>query len=52
MKSLDAFFNPKSIAIIGASRDPKKAGHQVLLNMIKSGFKGKLYPVNPGQMKF
>ncbi len=39
--------NPKSIAVVGASRDPSKVGHQVLKNIISSGFRGKIFPVNP-----
>ncbi len=38
--------NPKSIAVIGASRNPKKIGHSLLMNT-KAGFKGALYPINP-----
>ncbi len=38
--------NPKSIAIIGASRDPDKVGHIILQNYIEGGFSGRLYPVN------
>lgn len=44
---LDSLFNPGSIAVIGASLDPKKAGHAVLDNLIRFKFKGRLYPVNP-----
>jgi acetyl coenzyme A synthetase (ADP forming)-like protein len=44
---LDALFSPRSIAIIGASADPKKVGHAVLNNLIRFGFPGDLYPVNP-----
>jgi len=44
---LDAFFNPKSIAVIGASENPQKLGYQVLANVIVSGFKGGIYPINP-----
>ncbi len=40
------FFNPKSIAVIGASRDPHKPGHVIFRNLLE-GFKGKVYPVNP-----
>lgn len=40
-------FNPRSIAVIGASRDPKKIGYQILKNIIEYGFPGKVYPVNP-----
>ncbi len=44
---LDTFFSPKSVAVIGASRDPEKLGFSVLENIIKAGFKGKIYPINP-----
>src|SRR5574337_1321710 len=44
---LDSLFNPRAIAIIGASPDPKKVGHAVLNNLIRFKFKGGLYPVNP-----
>lgn len=39
--------NPKSIAIIGASKDEKKIGNVVLKNLLYYGYKGKIYPVNP-----
>jgi len=38
--------NPKSVAVIGASRDPNKVGHVILQNYIDNGFSGELYPVN------
>ena len=41
------FFEPRSVAVIGASRRPGRAGHQQVLNL-KAGFKGDIYPVNPG----
>jgi acetyl coenzyme A synthetase (ADP forming)-like protein len=41
------FFTPKSVAIIGASRSPKKVGHVIFRNFIEGGFKGKVYPINP-----
>ncbi|MDO8573266.1 MAG: acetate--CoA ligase family protein [Candidatus Daviesbacteria bacterium] len=44
---LTTLFCPKSIAIIGASRSPEKVGATVLKNIIASGFKGDIYPVNP-----
>jgi acetyl coenzyme A synthetase (ADP forming)-like protein len=44
---LDMFFDPKSIAIIGASADSEKLGYQVLANLVSSGFPGAIYPVNP-----
>lgn len=44
---LQAFFEPRSIAVIGASREEGKLGHAVLQSLIRSGFPGKIYPVNP-----
>jgi acetyl coenzyme A synthetase (ADP forming)-like protein len=44
---LDMFFNPKSVAVIGASATPGKLGHDVLANLQTSGYRGDLYPVNP-----
>lgn len=45
--SMKYFFNPKSIAVIGASRSPKKFGHVIFNNLLESGFRGNVYPVNP-----
>jgi acetyltransferase len=45
--SLRNFFCPESVAVIGASREEKKVGHIILDNIINSGYKGKLFPVNP-----
>jgi acetyl coenzyme A synthetase (ADP forming)-like protein len=44
---MDHFFNPKSIAVVGASRHPRKIGHVVFRNFIESGYKGRVFPVNP-----
>lgn len=46
-KNLTAFFSPKSVSIIGASRTPGKVGYVILKNLIDSGFKGEIYPINP-----
>ncbi len=40
------FFEPQSIAVIGASRDPNKVGSAVLKNLIIT-FRGEIFPVNP-----
>ncbi|MBE0512512.1 CoA-binding protein, partial [Candidatus Bathyarchaeota archaeon] len=45
--NLKFLFEPRSVAIIGASRTPGKLGYNILRNLIDLGFKGKLYPVNP-----
>ncbi len=44
---LEALFTPSSIAVIGASADPRKVGHAVLNNLIRFGYRGKVFPVNP-----
>ncbi len=44
---LKSVFEPKSIAIIGASREPNKIGHAITKNFIDSGFPGKIFPINP-----
>jgi acyl-CoA synthetase (NDP forming)/GNAT superfamily N-acetyltransferase len=45
--SLTPFFTPKSVAVIGASRDPHGLGHLVFRNILNGGFQGTVYPVNP-----
>lgn len=47
MTGLDSLFNPAAVAVIGASANPQKIGHAILDNIIKSGYPGALYPVNP-----
>lgn len=44
---LDALFRPSSIAIIGASKDPSKIGGRPLSFLLKHGFEGRIYPINP-----
>jgi acetyltransferase len=44
---LTALFEPKSVAVVGASANPGKIGHIVLANLVRAGYRGKLYPVNP-----
>ena len=41
----DSLFHPKSIAIVGASAEPR--GMLFLSNIVQNGFQGKLYPVSP-----
>ena len=48
---LTPLFNPSSVAVVGASRNPKKLGAIVVKNIINSGFLGKIYPVNPKAKK-
>ncbi len=44
--SLQSFFNPQSVAIVGASREKGKVGYEVLVNMVNSGYEGRIFPVN------
>ena len=46
---LNAFFKPKSVAIVGASSDPKKVGNTALKNLMSMGYQGKIFPINPRQ---
>ena len=47
VKFLDAFFNPRRIAVIGACEDKQSIGYTVFKNLFGKGFKGSVYPVNP-----
>lgn len=47
LAKLDKLLHPESVAIIGASPDKKKVGYAALKNMVLSGFKGRLYAINP-----
>ncbi|MDI6847095.1 MAG: CoA-binding protein [Candidatus Bathyarchaeia archaeon] len=47
LDKLKCFFEPKSVAVVGASRNPLKFGHSLLKNLLDLEFKGKIYPVNP-----
>ena len=45
--SLDALFNPRSVTIVGASADPSKTGGRPINYLLKHGYGGKIYPINP-----
>ena len=46
---LDPLFHPRSVAVVGASSDPRKIGGRPIAYMLRSGFSGELLPINPGQ---
>ncbi len=46
-KTLKALWEPRSIAVVGASRRPETVGYAVLSNLVNGGFKGSIFPVNP-----
>ncbi len=45
--SLRPFFHPQSVALVGASRDPKSIGYRLLDALRTNQFRGAIYPVNP-----
>ena len=51
IKQLDVFFNPASVAVVGATKKSNKAGHVIFKNFVENVrrgfFKGEIYPVNP-----
>jgi acetyl coenzyme A synthetase (ADP forming)-like protein len=44
---LSHLFQPKSVAVVGASRDEDKVGHALLRNILQYGYEGTVYPINP-----
>lgn len=46
-ESVRVFFEPRSVAVIGASRREGSIGRAILCNIVEHGFRGKVYPVNP-----
>ncbi len=44
---LEAICAPSSVAVIGASANPAKIGHQILRNIVEGGFSGPIYPIHP-----
>lgn len=47
IEPLNAILAPKSVAVVGASTTRGKVGHDIFVNILKGGFTGTLYPVNP-----
>jgi acetate---CoA ligase (ADP-forming) len=47
MVDLKNFFEPRRVAVIGASRNPSKVGHVIFKNIIDGGFEGSVIPINP-----
>ena len=45
--ALRALFEPRAVAVIGASRTPGKLGYAVVANLISAGFPGLIFPINP-----
>ncbi len=45
--NLDAILQPRSVAVIGASRKPGRLGWEIVHNLLEYGFNGTIYPINP-----
>ncbi|HSB35655.1 MAG TPA: GNAT family N-acetyltransferase, partial [Thermoanaerobaculia bacterium] len=45
--SLHPFFRPRSVAVVGASRDSASIGYRILDALVRGGFRGRLHAVNP-----
>ncbi len=43
---LENFFMPRTVAVVGASNNPSKVGYSLLHNLLRSGYDGKIFPVN------
>jgi acyl-CoA synthetase (NDP forming) len=46
-RSIGRLLTPRSVAVVGASPEPRTVGHTVLVNLLRSGFNGPVYPVSP-----
>ncbi|MCJ7650075.1 MAG: CoA-binding protein [Candidatus Lokiarchaeota archaeon] len=44
---IHTFLNPKSVAVIGASKNPLKGGNRIVHNLVSNNFEGKIFPINP-----
>lgn len=47
LSPLHDFLTPESIAIVGASADPTKRGYKAMVGLVKGGYRGTIYPINP-----
>lgn len=49
VEKLDGLFNPKSVAVVGASNKEGKVGHSIVMNLKNAGFEGKIIPINSNE---
>src|SRR6187397_1409656 len=47
MRPLDVIFRPRSVAVVGASRDRGSIGFSIVHILVRGEFAGAIYPVNP-----
>ncbi|WP_406130089.1 GNAT family N-acetyltransferase [Streptomyces sp. NBC_00989] len=46
-RSLRPLLEPRSVAVVGANRGPLTIGHEIVANLLRGGFRGPVFPVNP-----
>lgn len=44
---LHRFFEPESVAVVGASNNPMRINYHLVANLIRLGYRGRIYPVHP-----
>lgn len=44
---VDSLFEPRGVAVVGASHNEAKIGYRIVENIVKSGYQGGIYPINP-----
>jgi acyl-CoA synthetase (NDP forming) len=49
--AMEALFNPKSVAVIGASDNTGKLGFHVMKSLTQGGYPGRIFPINPGKQE-
>ena len=49
VENLNKIFNPKSIAVVGASEKKESVGYKLVYNLVNAGYKGDIHPVNLGK---
>ena len=45
--SLESFFDPQSVAVVGASGRKGEVGHEILTGLVRGGYAGKILPIDP-----
>ncbi len=48
-ENLEAVFDPRIVAVVGASKNPGKLGYHVMKSLTQGSFKGEIVPINPGE---
>ena len=52
MKQFERLFEPRSIAVVGVSDDAVRPGSQAVHTLLRNGYEGQIYPINPKYTTF